>query len=145
VGFGGGGGTPGWHFVARADEVPEGGDYLTVDTVPGLLALLRDAAGGLHAVANTCRHRGARLLDGRGRCRTIVCPYHGWTYGLDGALLGAPGMRDPGPGAGRAGGAHRPAAPVSGRLRQWSSISFEYDSYRAWIWLTYLTGSPQRQ
>jgi choline monooxygenase len=84
----------GWHFVGRADELPAAGDYLTVDTVPGPLVLLRDGAGRLGAFANTCRHRGARLLDGRGRCRTIVCPYHAWTYGPDGALLGAPGMRD---------------------------------------------------
>jgi phenylpropionate dioxygenase-like ring-hydroxylating dioxygenase large terminal subunit len=86
--------TPGWHFVGRADEVPEPGSYLAVDTVPGPLLLLRDGAGGLGAFANTCRHRGARLLEGRGRCRTIVCPYHAWTYGPDGGLLNAPGMRD---------------------------------------------------
>jgi phenylpropionate dioxygenase-like ring-hydroxylating dioxygenase large terminal subunit len=86
--------TPGWHFVGRADEVAAPGEHLTVDTVPAPLVLLRDEAGRLGAFANSCRHRGARLLDGRGRCRTIVCPYHGWTYGPDGALRGAPGMRD---------------------------------------------------
>jgi phenylpropionate dioxygenase-like ring-hydroxylating dioxygenase large terminal subunit len=86
--------TPGWHFVGRADEVAEPGSYLAVDTVPGPLLLLRDQAGRLGAFANTCRHRGARLLQGGGRCRTIVCPYHAWTYGPDGGLLNAPGMRD---------------------------------------------------
>ena len=84
----------GWHFVGRADQVEAPGDYLAVDTVWGSLLLLRDGAGRLGAFANTCRHRGARLLEGRGHCRTIVCPYHSWTYGPDGALLGAPGMRD---------------------------------------------------
>jgi phenylpropionate dioxygenase-like ring-hydroxylating dioxygenase large terminal subunit len=84
----------GWHFVGRADELAAPGDYQTVDTVVGPLVLLRDGAGRVGAFANTCRHRGARLLDGRGRCRTIVCPYHAWTYGPDGALLGAPGMQD---------------------------------------------------
>jgi phenylpropionate dioxygenase-like ring-hydroxylating dioxygenase large terminal subunit len=86
--------VPGWHFVGRADEVPEPGSYLAVDTVPGPIVLLRDADGRVGAFANTCRHRGARLLDGHGRCRTIVCPYHAWTYGPDGRLLGAPGMQD---------------------------------------------------
>jgi len=84
----------GWHFVGRADQVEAPGDYLTVDTVAGSLLLLRDRAGHVGAFANSCRHRGARLLDGHGHCRTIVCPYHSWTYGPDGALLGAPGMRD---------------------------------------------------
>src|SRR5262245_5180718 len=84
----------GWHFVARADELPEPGSYLAVDTVPGPLLLLCDAGGRVGAFANSCRHRGARLLEGHGRCRTIVCPYHAWTYGPDGSLLGAPGMQD---------------------------------------------------
>src|SRR5262245_65041817 len=52
----------GWHFVGRADDLPEAGDYLTVDTVAGPLVLLRDGAGRVGAFANTCRHRGARLL-----------------------------------------------------------------------------------
>ena len=86
--------TPGWHFVARTDELPEPGSYLAVDTAPGPLLLLRDGAGRVGVFANTCRHRGARLLDSHGRCRTIVCPYHAWTYGPDGSLLGAPGMQD---------------------------------------------------
>jgi phenylpropionate dioxygenase-like ring-hydroxylating dioxygenase large terminal subunit len=84
----------GWHFVGRSDEVAVPGDYLAVDTVAGPLLLLRDADGRLGVFANSCRHRGARLLDGRGSCRRIVCPYHSWTYGPDGALLGAPGMHD---------------------------------------------------
>ena len=86
--------TPGWHFVARADQLAEAGSYLAVDTVPGPVLLLRDGEGRIGAFANSCRHRGARLLDGHGRCRTIVCPYHAWTYGPDGRLLGAPGMQD---------------------------------------------------
>jgi len=84
----------GWHFVGRADLVAAPGDYLTVDTPGGPLVLLRDAGGRLGVFANTCRHRGARLFEGGGSCRTIVCPYHSWTYGPDGGLLGAPGMHD---------------------------------------------------
>jgi len=84
----------GWHFVGRADLVAASGDYLTADTPGGPLVLLRDAGGCLGVFANTCRHRGARLFDGGGSCRTIVCPYHSWTHGPDGGLLGAPGMHD---------------------------------------------------
>src|SRR5262249_58527702 len=72
----------------------EAGSCVRVATVPGPSLLARDAAGRVGAFANPCRHRGARLLDGHGRCRTIVCPYHAWTYGPDGRLLGAPGMQD---------------------------------------------------
>jgi choline monooxygenase len=86
--------TPGWHFVGRADEVPEPGSYLAVDTPLGPLVVMRDAGGRVGAFANACRHRGARLLEGRGHAQTIVCPYHAWTYGPDGRLLGAPGMHD---------------------------------------------------
>ncbi len=81
-----------WNFIDRIDAVPNPGDYLAVDTFAGPVLIVRDRQGTLRAFANSCRHRGARLLKGSGNCRGIVCPYHGWTYGLDGALLAARGM-----------------------------------------------------
>ena len=81
-----------WTFVDRVDAIPAEGDYLNVDTFAGPVLILRDHAGHVRAFANTCRHRGARLLEGRGNCRAIVCPYHSWTYDLDGTLLRALGM-----------------------------------------------------
>jgi choline monooxygenase len=81
-----------WIFIGRADEIPKPGDYLSTDTAGGPIILVRDRDGGIGAFANSCRHRGARLLAGKGNCRAIVCPYHSWTYGLDGALAGAPHM-----------------------------------------------------
>ncbi len=56
------------------------------------LILSRDSAGRCHALANVCRHRGTRLIEGSDvvRARRIVCPYHAWTYGADGALVGLP-------------------------------------------------------
>lgn len=81
-----------WLFVARADEVPAPGDWLALDTVGGPILLVRGRDGAVRVFANTCRHRGARLLDGRGSCRAIVCPYHAWTYDLEGRLVGAPRM-----------------------------------------------------
>jgi phenylpropionate dioxygenase-like ring-hydroxylating dioxygenase large terminal subunit len=81
-----------WLFVARADEVPEPGDYLALETPAGPVALVRGRDGRLRAFADACRHRGAGLLEGRGRVRAIVCPYHAWTYDLEGNLVGAPGM-----------------------------------------------------
>ena len=81
----------GWQFVGRTDEVSVGG-YLSVETVGGPILLLKDTDGTLRAFANTCRHRGARLTEGSDTCVRLVCPYHAWSYRLDGSLAGAPGM-----------------------------------------------------
>ena len=82
-----------WLFVGRTDEVPSAGAYLCIDTPGGPVIVIRDQNGVVNAFANTCRHRGARILKGAGRCeRAIVCPYHGWTYAFDGTLKGAPAM-----------------------------------------------------
>lgn len=80
-----------WQFVGRIDEVPQGG-YLAVETVGGPVLLLRARDGELGAFANSCRHRGARLAEGSGTCLRLVCPYHAWSYRLDGSLAGAPSM-----------------------------------------------------
>ena len=84
-----------WLFVGRCEEIAEAGDYRCVDTPGGPVILLRGRAGAVTAFANTCRHRGSRLLDGAGRCeRAIICPYHGWSYDLDGSLMGAAAMEN---------------------------------------------------
>ena len=81
-----------WYFAGRVDEVQDAGNYVVVDTPTGSALIIRDNAGELHAWVNACRHRGARLKEGAGRCRTIVCPYHSWRYHLDGELGHAPEM-----------------------------------------------------
>lgn len=81
-----------WFYVGRADELAVPGDYMALDTVGGPVILLRDLAGALRAFANCCRHRGSLLLGGRGNVRAITCPYHAWSYRLDGALSAAPNM-----------------------------------------------------
>ena len=81
-----------WVCVGRAGALPETGDYLTVDLGGEPVIVLRDGAGRLRAFSNVCRHRMSLLLEGRGNAQRIVCPYHAWTYGLDGALRGAPAM-----------------------------------------------------
>ena len=82
-----------WIGVGRADRWREAGNYaaFTIAGVP--LIVLRDEAGGLRAFANSCRHRGTELLRGEGKCQHIICPFHAWTYGLDGRLAGAPRMQ----------------------------------------------------
>jgi len=81
-----------WFFVGHASEFDGSGAYRAVETVGGPVVVLRDGAGVLRAFANVCRHRGSLLLEGSGRVRSIACPYHAWTYRLDGALIAAPDM-----------------------------------------------------
>ena len=81
-----------WHCVARVDQLPEPGSYLAFDLVGEPLVAVRDLAGRLRVLSRVCRHRWMPVVEGRGRARAFQCPYHRWTYGLDGALLGAPEM-----------------------------------------------------
>jgi choline monooxygenase len=81
-----------WNFVGRVDEIPKGGDYLTVDLFGDSIIVVRDRSNAVRAFANTCRHRGTRLVTGNGHCRLFTCPYHSWAYALNGDLVGTPGM-----------------------------------------------------
>lgn len=81
-----------WLCAGRADALKNPGDYLTMEISGEPLIVLRDQSGGLRALSNVCRHRMSKLLEGRGSARAIVCPYHAWTYSLDGTLRGAPAM-----------------------------------------------------
>lgn len=85
-----------WWCVGRAADLAQPGAYV-VQTVAGeSLIVLRDRAGQARAYYNVCRHRGTRLLvEPRGALsETIQCPYHAWTYALDGRLIGAPHMNE---------------------------------------------------
>ncbi len=82
---------PSWQIACHVNSIPKSGDYVTLDLGPESAIVLRDRDGSIRAFHNTCRHRGARLLDGSGNCpATLTCPYHGWTYRQDGALIGVP-------------------------------------------------------
>jgi len=81
-----------WNFLGRAERIPNPGDFFTVDLVGVPLLVVRDKAGRVRAFANSCRHRGTQLVSGEGKCRQFICPYHAWTYGLDGALRGGRGV-----------------------------------------------------
>jgi phenylpropionate dioxygenase-like ring-hydroxylating dioxygenase large terminal subunit len=82
---------PSWQIGCHVSQVPRPGDFVTFDLGPDSIVVLRDRDGEIRAFHNVCRHRGARLLDGSGHCPgTVVCPYHGWSYGYDGRLIGVP-------------------------------------------------------
>ena len=81
-----------WFCVGRADALPNVGDYLTQDLAGQPIMVIRNKDNSLRAQSNVCLHRMSTLLHGRGNARSIVCPYHAWTYNLDGSLRGAPAM-----------------------------------------------------
>lgn len=102
-----------WVCVGREEEVPNPGDYLLLDVVGESILLLRARDGALRAHYNVCRHRGSQLvlgvdakpLSGAGEGPTAVrpsgsftsgirCPYHAWTYNLDGTLRTAPFLEE---------------------------------------------------
>ena len=81
-----------WFCVGRASALANPGDYVTMELANQPIMVLRDGEGNLRAQSNVCLHRMSTLLEGRGNTRSIVCPYHAWTYNLDGRLRGAPAM-----------------------------------------------------
>ncbi|MEO8139250.1 MAG: Rieske (2Fe-2S) protein, partial [Gemmatimonadota bacterium] len=97
-----------WFCVGREEEVPGAGDYLLCDVAGESLLLVRSREGALHAHYNVCRHRGSQLVlgvdskpwAGAAACPTgtfsagIKCPYHAWTYNLDGQLRTAPFLEE---------------------------------------------------
>lgn len=79
-----------WLYVGHESEVREVGDYITASMGEDPVVLVR-SADGLRAFLNSCRHRGAKLCRAeQGTTRALRCPYHGWTYNLDGELFGVP-------------------------------------------------------
>ncbi len=82
-----------WVLVGHQSEVAESGDYFVRDVADESIVIVRDKNGEVRAFYNVCRHRGTRLCEEeRGHAAAIQCPYHAWTYGLDGRLIGAPHM-----------------------------------------------------
>jgi len=81
----------GWVFVGHASEIPRPGDYVTRRIGAQPVIMVRGREGAVSVFVNRCRHRGTMLCPAeRGHARTFACPYHGWTYDLDGALTGVP-------------------------------------------------------
>ena len=80
-----------WQVVGHVADIPAPGDWLAFDFLGERAVIMRGADNEVRAFHNLCRHRGARVVDGRqGQCRgSVVCPFHGWVYNLDGTLRGA--------------------------------------------------------
>jgi phenylpropionate dioxygenase-like ring-hydroxylating dioxygenase large terminal subunit len=79
-----------WQLIGRVEDVANPGDYITCMLGNEPIVVLRTQTNELLAWHNICQHRGARLLEGKGNCHAIRCPYHAWTYSQQGKLLGLP-------------------------------------------------------
>lgn len=84
-----------WRYVGHVSQLRAPGSFLRYELGDDSVLVVRGRDGALRAMHNVCRHRGARLVtERRGTCAgSIVCPYHGWAYRLDGGLRGAPRMQ----------------------------------------------------
>lgn len=83
-----------WILIGRTDEWPKPGDYQAFERFGIPFIVARDERGDLHAFNNSCRHRGAQIVQGKGNCRNFVCPYHSWVFALDGRLQHSVGMEE---------------------------------------------------
>ena len=83
-----------WQYVGHLGQLPEPGTFFTAKAGRIPIVVTRAKDGEVRAFRNVCRHRGFQVADGEGKRETLQCPYHAWTYGLDGRLLGAPHMEE---------------------------------------------------
>jgi choline monooxygenase len=86
-----------WQYAGHLDQLRQPGDFLTTEAGRIPIVVLRDNDGQLRAFINICRHRAHLVVSGCGTKKALQCPYHAWTYRLDGTLAGAPRSdREPG-------------------------------------------------
>ena len=85
-----------WQWACRVEHVPEVGDYYVYEVGPYSVIVVRSDEDRIQAFLNSCMHRGTKLFasEGGGYCAQFTCPFHGWTFGLDGSLANVPGRWD---------------------------------------------------
>ncbi|MGH1477865.1 MAG: aromatic ring-hydroxylating oxygenase subunit alpha [Geminicoccales bacterium] len=79
-----------WQWVCHVEKLREPGAYVTTEVAGQPICIVRDKSGALRAFYNVCKHRAHELLRGEGRTNIILCPYHAWSYNLEGQLVRAP-------------------------------------------------------
>ena len=86
---------PSWQIVCHDSDMPNPGDWRTLELLGESILVIRGQDGAARAFANVCRHRGSRLVDGHEGCaKRLTCPYHAWTYATDGRLVALPHRED---------------------------------------------------
>jgi phenylpropionate dioxygenase-like ring-hydroxylating dioxygenase large terminal subunit len=82
------------HILAHASEIPDAGSFIVRELLGESLIIVRDAEGTARGFYNVCRHRGSKICDRDGRATSFMCPYHAWSYRLDGTLRAAAALPD---------------------------------------------------
>jgi phenylpropionate dioxygenase-like ring-hydroxylating dioxygenase large terminal subunit len=113
----------GWLCVGHSEDVPKPGDYASFELMGEPLMLVRGSDDTVRVLSRVCQHRAMIVVEGTGNARSFPCPYHMWTYGLDGRLAGAPEMqKTPGFDPGR-------CALPGPRVELWNNMVFvNFDS-----------------
>ena len=84
-----------WTYAGALSQIAQPGDYIVTETARDSVLVLRNGRGELRAFANVCRHRGYPVCrHARGNATRLECPFHGWTYDLDGRLVSAAGLAE---------------------------------------------------
>ncbi len=83
-----------WQFACHETDIAEPGAYQTVQIADESVVVLRGRDKEVRAFYNVCRHRAHRIVEGAGKCQRLVCPYHAWSYNLDGSLATARGTEE---------------------------------------------------
>jgi phenylpropionate dioxygenase-like ring-hydroxylating dioxygenase large terminal subunit len=83
-----------WYVLGHCSEIPEPGSFMVRSLLGESLIIVRDTEGVVRGFYNVCRHRGSRICDHDGRGISLVCPYHAWSYRLDGSVRSAPAISE---------------------------------------------------
>ena len=84
-----------WNFMCHESQIKQPGDFFQSRIGDDRVVIVRDKKGDIQVLLNSCRHRGNVICRAeQGRAKSFMCPYHGWNYGLDGRLVGVPGMKE---------------------------------------------------
>src|SRR5262249_24921655 len=119
-----------WLFLGHESQIPNPGDFFVSSMGEESVILCRDRAGQIHGFLNSCRHRGMKVCRyDEGNTPLFTCPYHGWSYGTDGKLVGVPYFRE----------------VYHGQLdrAQWGLVEVpQLCNYKRGVWATWDTAAP---
>jgi len=121
---------PSWNMLERLDLVPNPGDFHALSFMNIPLLIVRGRDDRVRVFANTCRHRGALVAMGEGNCKAFTCPYHAWSYSLEGDLLGAPNYLD---------GEGRPLVDADNK-HEFGLIEIPSDSWGGFLFIRFKDG-----